>query len=104
MRSDRRYPGEPRFPDLATIGRVESEVERDGNIQRETRYYVSSAALSAAAFGRVVRGFAVPSNCPGVIDHAAWPNAGPNSPGKGADVSILPKTDILTLRVQSSWT
>src|ERR1700679_420939 len=56
MNSDRRYPGEPRFPDLAMIGRVESEVERDGNIQRETRYYVSSAALSAAAFGRGVRG------------------------------------------------
>jgi len=37
------------------LGRVESEVERDGNIQRETRYYVSSAALSAAMFGRVVR-------------------------------------------------
>jgi len=35
---------------------VESEVERDGNIQRETRYYVSSASLSAAMFGRVVRG------------------------------------------------
>jgi hypothetical protein len=34
MTSDRRYPGEPRFPGLAMIGRVESEVERDGNIQR----------------------------------------------------------------------
>ena len=55
MTSDRRYPGEPRFPGLAMIGRVETEVERDGNIQRETRYYVSSARLSAAMFGRVVR-------------------------------------------------
>ena len=54
--SDRRYPGEPRFPDLAMIGRVESEVERDGTIERETRYYVSSTPLSAAMFGRVVRG------------------------------------------------
>jgi transposase/predicted transposase YbfD/YdcC len=56
LTSDRRYPGEPRFPDLAMIGRVESEVERDGKIERETRYYVSSAALSAEMFGRVVRG------------------------------------------------
>jgi predicted transposase YbfD/YdcC len=56
MTSDRRYPGEPRFPDLAMIGRVETEIERDGNIQRETRYYVSSASLGAAMFGRVVRG------------------------------------------------
>jgi predicted transposase YbfD/YdcC len=55
MTSDRRYPGEPRFPGLAMIGRVESEVERDGNIQRETRYYVSSAVLGAAMLGRVVR-------------------------------------------------
>ena len=56
MTSDRRYPGEPRFPDLALIGRVETEVERDGNIQRDTRYYVSSALMGAAMFGRVVRG------------------------------------------------
>jgi len=56
MTSDRRYPGEPRFPDLAMIGRVETEIERDGNIQRETRYYVGSASLGAAMFGRVVRG------------------------------------------------
>jgi predicted transposase YbfD/YdcC len=56
LTSERRYPGEPRFPDLAMIGRVESEVERDGKIERETRYYVSSAALSAEMFGRVVRG------------------------------------------------
>lgn len=55
MTSDRRYPGEPRFPDLALIGRVETEVERDGNIQRDTRYYVSSALMGAAMFGRVVR-------------------------------------------------
>ena len=56
LTSDRRYPGEPRFPDLAMIGRVESEVERDGKIERETRYYVCSVALGAEMFGRVVRG------------------------------------------------
>jgi predicted transposase YbfD/YdcC len=56
MTSDRRYPGEPRFPDLAMIGRVETAVERDGTTQRETRYYVCSTPLSAPLFGRVVRG------------------------------------------------
>ena len=55
MTSDRRYPGEPRFPGLAMIGRVQTAVERDGNIQHETRYYVCSTPLSAAMFGRVVR-------------------------------------------------
>src|SRR4030081_3184998 len=56
LTSDRRYPGEPRFPDLAMIGRVESEVERDGKIERETRYYMCSVSLRAEMFGRVVRG------------------------------------------------
>ena len=53
---DRRYPGELKFPDLAMAGRVETEVERDGKVQRETRYYLSSTALSAEMFARVVRG------------------------------------------------
>ena len=29
MSGDRRYPGEPRSPDLAMLGRIETEVERD---------------------------------------------------------------------------
>ena len=56
LTSDRRYPGEAKFPDLAMIGRVDTEVERDGKIQRETRLYLSSTALSAEMFARVVRG------------------------------------------------
>jgi predicted transposase YbfD/YdcC len=56
MASDRRYPGEPEFPGLAMIGRVVSEVERDGVIVHETRYYLSSARLSPEMFGWAVRG------------------------------------------------
>lgn len=56
LRSDRRYPGEAKFPDLTMAGCVETEVERDGKIQRETRYYLSSTTLSAKMFARVVRG------------------------------------------------
>ncbi|MEI9426055.1 ISAs1 family transposase, partial [Mesorhizobium sp. Cs1299R1N1] len=41
--SDRRYPGEPRFPHLAMIGMVETKVERNGKTERERRYYLSSA-------------------------------------------------------------
>ena len=52
MTAGRRYPGEPRFPDLAMIGRIDSEVERTGKIERETRYYLSSAKLSAEKFGQ----------------------------------------------------
>lgn len=56
MSGDRRYPGEPRFPDLAMLGRIETEVERDGKIERETRLYLCSTVLSAEMFARVVRG------------------------------------------------
>jgi predicted transposase YbfD/YdcC len=55
MTSDRHYPGEPVFPDLAMIGRIETEVERNDKIERETRYYLCSIALCALTFARVVR-------------------------------------------------
>jgi hypothetical protein len=55
MTSDRHYPGEPKFPGLAMIGRVESEVERDGTIVCETRYDLSSARLSPEMFGWAAR-------------------------------------------------
>jgi predicted transposase YbfD/YdcC len=53
--SDRRYTDEPRFPHLAMIARVETEVERNGKIEREKRYYLSSARLDAKTFARAVR-------------------------------------------------
>jgi predicted transposase YbfD/YdcC len=55
LASDRRFPGEPRFPGLAAIGMVEAEVERNGTISIARRYYLSSAKLSAAQFARAVR-------------------------------------------------
>jgi len=55
LRSDRRYPDEPRFPALAMIGLVESETERDGRVQREQRYYLGSTTLNAETFARAVR-------------------------------------------------
>ena len=53
--SDRRYPGEVAFPGLAMIGMVESETERGGKVERERRYYLGSAKLSAETFARAVR-------------------------------------------------
>lgn len=53
--SDRRFPGEPRFPALASIGMVEATVERNGTTSVAGRYYLSSAKLSAAVFARAVR-------------------------------------------------
>lgn len=55
MLSDRRYPGEPRFPHLASIAMVETQVERNGRTEHERRYYLSSAKLDARAFAAAVR-------------------------------------------------
>jgi predicted transposase YbfD/YdcC len=53
--SDRRYPGEVAFPDLALIGMVEAETERGGMVACERRYYLASAKLEAKTFARAVR-------------------------------------------------
>jgi predicted transposase YbfD/YdcC len=54
--AQRSYPGAPRFPQLATIAMVESRIERGDKIETERRSYISSRALSAAAFAEAVRG------------------------------------------------
>src|SRR5690606_12103053 len=55
LASDRRFPGEPRFPDLAMIGMIEAEVQRHGKTSLARRYYLSSAKLSAVQFANAVR-------------------------------------------------
>lgn len=55
LASDRRYPGEPRFPHLAMIGMVETRVERDGKVACERRYYIASAKLDARLFAAATR-------------------------------------------------
>lgn len=51
----RKAPDNPPFPHLAMIGAVDTEVERGGRIERETRYYLSSATLDAKTFAKAVR-------------------------------------------------
>jgi predicted transposase YbfD/YdcC len=53
--SDRRFPGEIRLPDVTTIIRVASRAELKDRGRFETRYYVSSAALSADRAAHAVR-------------------------------------------------
>ena len=55
MSGHRRYPGEPRFAGLTTIGMVESTAEKAGETSTERRFYISSAALDAARFAEAVR-------------------------------------------------
>ena len=47
MFSNRRYPGERRFPGVAMVGVVESATERAGQVEHETRWYLCSAKLDA---------------------------------------------------------
>jgi predicted transposase YbfD/YdcC len=54
--AQRSYPGAPRFPRLTTIAMVESRIERGDKIETEQRSYISSRALSAAAFADGARG------------------------------------------------
>jgi predicted transposase YbfD/YdcC len=53
--SDRRFPGEWRFRDLAMIAMVEAEREQRGRTSLQRRYYLSSATLSARQFAAAVR-------------------------------------------------
>lgn len=53
--SDRRYPGEPSFPDLAMIAMVEAITQRNGKTEHERRYYLCSTTLTPAQFAHAVR-------------------------------------------------
>jgi predicted transposase YbfD/YdcC len=52
----RRFPGELRLPGAATIIKVHARTELKDRCRTDTRYYISSAALSAQAAARAVRG------------------------------------------------
>jgi len=55
MTSDRHYPGETGIPGPRDDRRIETEVERNGKIEYETRFYLCSLALCALTFARAVR-------------------------------------------------
>lgn len=55
LASDRRHPGELKFPGLKMIGMVESETTRNGEVARERRYYLCSKVMPAEEFAAVVR-------------------------------------------------
>lgn len=52
----RHFPGELRLPGAATIVRVRSRTELKDRCRTDTRYYITSAALTADAAARAVRG------------------------------------------------
>lgn len=69
LNGDRRFPGELRLPNVATIIRVASRAELKDRCRFETRYYVSSAALSAPRAAEAVRGhWAIENSLHWVLD------------------------------------
>ena len=56
LNGDRRFPGELRLPDVAAILRVQSKTELRDRCRFETRYYITSAKLTAEAAADAVRG------------------------------------------------
>lgn len=56
LSGDRRFPGELRLPDAASIVRVEATIQRGEKTHAETRYYILSTSLTAEAAGQAVRG------------------------------------------------
>jgi len=63
LTGERRFPGELRLPDAATIIRVASRAELKDRGRFETRYYISSAVLSAARAAEAVRSHWAIENC-----------------------------------------
>jgi hypothetical protein len=56
LHGDRHFPGELRLPGAASVIRVESRAELANRCRFETRYYISSAPLTAIKVAEAVRG------------------------------------------------
>lgn len=52
---DRRHPGEPRFPALASLIRATTQVERRGKVASDTRYFIASASLTPERAAEAIR-------------------------------------------------
>ena len=56
LEGGRRFPGELRLPGAACLVRAETRVESRGALRTETRYFISSRALTATDAAAAVRG------------------------------------------------
>lgn len=56
LSGERRHPGEPRFEALKSIVMTTTRTERRGKVSEETRYFISSAALSPERAAEAIRG------------------------------------------------
>ncbi|HVS49266.1 MAG TPA: ISAs1 family transposase [Candidatus Dormibacteraeota bacterium] len=51
----RRFPGEHRFPNIATIAKVETRTELHDRCRRETRFFICSRVLTAKELAEAIR-------------------------------------------------
>jgi predicted transposase YbfD/YdcC len=56
LSGDRRFPGELRLPGVTTIIKVRARTELNDRCRADTRYYISSATLTAQEAAQAVRG------------------------------------------------
>lgn len=56
LNGQRRFPGEYRFPKVAAIAKIETRTELKDRCRRETRYFITSRAISAKELAHAVRG------------------------------------------------
>jgi predicted transposase YbfD/YdcC len=54
--SDRRYPGEPRFPGIKTLVQVHRTTEEAGKTRSETSFYIASMPLDIERLATAIRG------------------------------------------------
>jgi predicted transposase YbfD/YdcC len=56
IKSERRYPGQPRFCDVKTIVKVEERAEHSDRSTFDTRFFISSAPLDIERIAQATRG------------------------------------------------
>jgi predicted transposase YbfD/YdcC len=56
IKSERSYPGEPRFTHIKTILKVEDRTEHADKCTRDTRFFISSAPLDIERLAKAARG------------------------------------------------
>lgn len=97
--SDRRYAGEPAMPGLATLGRVEAEVERDGMTTRSPRFYLSSARLTPERSAAVRAHWGIENGLHWVLDMAFDEDRARTRKDHGAEnLAVLRKLALNVLR------
>ncbi len=95
--SDRRYAGETCLPSVAAIARVTSQRDDDA---AATRFYVSSAPMSAERFAAAIRGhWGIENRLHWVLDTAFDENRARNRKDNGPEnLAILRKLTLNVMR------